>query len=411
MPFMISAQPPALKVLFIGNSFMWNNNLPQIEKDMVAQTGINAEIESHLVLGQSIDHFIKDGACWALIKSRAWDYIVIQDYQGYYYDYYGKIDSNGLAIPLVKNNLIFQDSIKKLIPCVKIVYFAGWEQKGGIASRFPGDNSIKLISRIMANYTYLNNMPGVHNTIAPIGAAWIRCINERPDIELFGSDNRHPGYAGSYLTACVLFSTIFHAIPADSNIPIDLKIKKQDLYLKTIASKVIADSFEYTNLASILPGISAKGRVFSAPAGYASYQWYGDSKMIKGANSSKCTAGDNTTCYWVMVTNKHGCTFRSLPLQVYEQGGITDIPFSNNVRIFPGTTTGMIHIKFGESAVWKNARISLTNALGSEIFSKDISTTATDYKLDLKQEGVRMGFYTIKIHMASSTLISKVFVI
>src|ERR1017187_692339 len=171
LPLCGYGQTEPLQVLFIGNSFMYNNDMPAIDSSLVKAAGINAEISFHYALGQSIDYFVHDASCWAIIKSKKWDYIVFQDNQRYYYDSLGQFDSFDVAVPIVANNLVFQDSIKKLIPCVKIVYFAGWEQEGGIPSLFPGDNTDKMIERILANYRYLNNLPGVNNIIAPIGVA------------------------------------------------------------------------------------------------------------------------------------------------------------------------------------------------------------------------------------------------
>ena len=49
--------------------------------------------------------------------------------------------------------------------------------------------------------------------VAPVGLAWERSYNERPDFSLFASDSVHPNIQGTYLTACVLYATIFGQNP------------------------------------------------------------------------------------------------------------------------------------------------------------------------------------------------------
>lgn len=51
------------------------------------------------------------------------------------------------------------------------------------------------------------------------GVAWSRVRTERPDIELYAADGSHPSYAGSYLAAAVICTTLtgapFGAAPSD----------------------------------------------------------------------------------------------------------------------------------------------------------------------------------------------------
>ena len=44
--------------------------------------------------------------------------------------------------------------------------------------------------------------------VAPAGLAWAKAVRERPDIVLYRADNSHPSGHGTYLAACVLYSTL-----------------------------------------------------------------------------------------------------------------------------------------------------------------------------------------------------------
>jgi hypothetical protein len=185
------------------------------------------------------------------------------------------------------------------------------------------------------------------HSIAPVGAAWLKCLKERPDINLYDTDNRHPAYNGSFLSACVLFSTIFHRIPADNNIPSDMKAAHVDEYLKNIAFQVLKDTFNYTNLESVIPAISIHGNLLSAPGGYATYQWFSDLKLIPGANGSTYLATDIKPFYWVLVTSYKGCAFQSMPVQALKPDAIADIAGMGGLHIYPNPAIGIIHIPPG----------------------------------------------------------------
>ena len=321
--FSIRQQTP-VRVLFIGNSFTEGNDLPDIVKGLADEVGINTEIVSHTVQGKSIDYFIHEQECWDYIRSRSWDYIVIQDNQKYYCDTLGKFDSSGIPIPLLENNIKFQESIKKLMPCVKIIYFAGWEQNGGVKSLFAADNTTRMVKRILENYGYLNNMAGVHNVIAPIGMAWIACIKQRPDLArnvdslLYRADGRHPGFAGSYLAACVTFATIFQRSPVHTTDNYQFVSQYLKNFLQQNAWEAVTDNYKYSNLTSIIPLVKINRKYIYTSKKYASYQWYSGYRPIPGAkNFDYAYPADNKNQeYWVETTDVQGCVYRSFPLKI-----------------------------------------------------------------------------------------------
>jgi hypothetical protein len=323
-PYFSMRQQTPVRILFIGNSFTEGNDLPGIVKGLADEVEINTEIVSHIALGQSIDYFINEPECWDYIRSRQWDYIVIQDNQKYYTDSIGTLDSFGMPIPLLSNNIKFQNRIKKLVPCAKIIYFAGWEQNGGDKCMSPNDNTVKLVKRILANYGYLNNQAGVHNIIAPIGIAWISSITQRPylarnvDSLLYRTDGRHPGNAGSYLAACVLFTTIFHCSPVNLKDIYQFVPQELKTFLQQNAWDAVTDSYEYSNIGSITPLLTHQGKSICASKNYISYQWYNGARPITGAKNFnyKYPEDRKNQEYWVETTDKKGCKYRSFPLKV-----------------------------------------------------------------------------------------------
>jgi len=77
-------------------------------------------------------------------------------------------------------------------------------------------------------------------TVAPIGLAWKESMDNDPDslINLYSMDNSHPSLAGSYLTACVMYATMFQKSP-EGSIYLGGLPEGQVIYLQQIANNVV----------------------------------------------------------------------------------------------------------------------------------------------------------------------------
>ena len=49
--------------------------------------------------------------------------------------------------------------------------------------------------------------------VAPVGIAWENALKANPDLILHTEDKSHPNPVGSYLAACVFYSTFYQASP------------------------------------------------------------------------------------------------------------------------------------------------------------------------------------------------------
>ena len=81
---------------------------------------------------------------------------------------------------------------------------------------------------------------------APVGMAWQRVRRERPECELYRSDNYHPAVPGSYLAANVIFTTLFRK-PYRTEFTADLPTSLAE-YLQQIAQQTVLDNFVLLNI-------------------------------------------------------------------------------------------------------------------------------------------------------------------
>jgi len=78
--------------------------------------------------------------------------------------------------------------------------------------------------------------------VIPVGLAFKNSSLEHPNIELYTSDKRHPSREGSYLAACMIFSSIFQISPVGNNYFFDLN-KDIALNLQGVAWKTFQDFY------------------------------------------------------------------------------------------------------------------------------------------------------------------------
>jgi hypothetical protein len=53
--------------------------------------------------------------------------------------------------------------------------------------------------------------------VAPVGLAWERAAQQRPDLNLFKEDQEHPSIYGTYLATAVVYATVYGSNPSDLN--------------------------------------------------------------------------------------------------------------------------------------------------------------------------------------------------
>ncbi|MCD4729751.1 MAG: T9SS type A sorting domain-containing protein, partial [Bacteroidales bacterium] len=89
--------------------------------------------------------------------------------------------------------------------------------------------------------------------IAPVGWAWYAVLEEYnyPLHYLHMSDWNHPSLRGSYLMACVIYSTVFQE--STVNIPYHASIPEEEaVYFQTVASDTVLSNLELWNITPLV---------------------------------------------------------------------------------------------------------------------------------------------------------------
>ncbi len=197
------------KILFIGNSHTYYNNMPAIFKEIADADGINCEVSSVTASGYKLSEFADKNdeygiQVYSLLTQYEWDYVVVQENRR----------------TLIENPTQTEKAVKTLHSLIKkagakMVIYA--TQPNNIGYEFTL-NSTKLyltdlqIEQILTrnNFKISNEYEGL---IALSGTNFMRVMLDFPEIKMYKSDNLHPTVQGSYLAACTIYHTIFGKTP------------------------------------------------------------------------------------------------------------------------------------------------------------------------------------------------------
>jgi hypothetical protein len=199
-------------VLFIGNSYTYVNNLPQMVADIASSMGDNLVYDSNTPGGYYLyDHFYNTTSV-NKIKQGNWDYVVLQE------------QSQAPSLPPYQLDAVFEyahklDSIVCASDsCVETVFYMTWGRKNGdatLCSVYTGwpyvctyqgmDSLLNLRYRMLADTN--------HAIVSPIGAVWNYIRKNYPSIELYQTDESHPSLAGTYAGACCFYAALFRKDP------------------------------------------------------------------------------------------------------------------------------------------------------------------------------------------------------
>lgn len=180
------------KVLFIGNSHTYYNDMPQMVIKLADAAGHerNLEAEQSIGNGVSLEWHWQNRRTRDLIKGERWDYVVLQDRSG------GPLE---VKESMHRHARLLNAEIRK--QGAKTIFYMTWANKHRPQTQ-------KIISEAYEQIT--RELDAV---LAPVGMVWANCQKVNPEINLYNRDGRHANPMGSYLTACVFYSVLYNVSP------------------------------------------------------------------------------------------------------------------------------------------------------------------------------------------------------
>ena len=191
-----------LRILFLGNSYTYVNDLPGTFAQLAVAGGRRAETAMVANGGETLDQHASSSDSQSKIAAEHWSYVVLQEQS---------------EIPAFANSreATMYPAARKLVSAIEAVgakplFFQTPAHQGGDPDYgLSGYETMQLA--IDDGYQQIARELNVG--IAPVGYTWFVLLRDHPDISLWQADGSHPSVAGTYLAACVFFAAFFGASP------------------------------------------------------------------------------------------------------------------------------------------------------------------------------------------------------
>lgn len=193
------------KILFIGASYFDFFDLPGLFVGLTESAGRQTKIGTSLASGIFLEDHANRSYTLSKINEEKWDYVVLQGV-GSLTAYPEQITHHPVYPALEK----LKQQILQNCPTTVIIFCMPWAFEDGM-TWVEGwtDTFLDMQSKIYENTIKYSNRLGL--TIAPVGDTWSRVLEEKdwPLHYLHMNDWNHPSLKGTFLMACVIYSTIY----------------------------------------------------------------------------------------------------------------------------------------------------------------------------------------------------------
>jgi hypothetical protein len=169
-----------MRILFIGNSLTYTNDLPYVVRALADSIGEPPVVEQVALPDYSLQDHWNDGRAARAIRGGCWNYVVMQ--QG--------PSSLGESRALLLEYAARFDAIVR--------------EQGGRSALFsvwPAESRRADFDRAVESYALAAEQ--VNGVMLPAATAWLRAWERDPGLDLY-ADGLHPTPAGSYLAALVI---------------------------------------------------------------------------------------------------------------------------------------------------------------------------------------------------------------
>jgi len=244
LPLLIIAQQRK-EVLFIGNSYTYYNDLPDLVKEIALSFGDTLVHESSTPGGSNFNAHSTNSQTLSKINQQQWDYVVLQAQSQE-----PSFSPSQVASDTYPYAEILVDSILANSSCTEPLFFMTWGRKYGDQSNCqfypPVCTYTGMQKRLRESYL---DMSFLHNaSCSPVGLAWKKSIAIDSTIDLYSTDNSHPSIYGSYLAACTFYASIFKKSAVGSSYWPNAIDSATAYSLQEIGSNTVLDSLAVWNI-------------------------------------------------------------------------------------------------------------------------------------------------------------------
>jgi PKD repeat protein len=398
----LQAQP--IKVLFVGNSYVYTNNLPLVLYNLALSNGDTIIYDSSTPGGYTFLQHTTNATTLSKINAQDWDYVVLQEQSQKPSFPPSQVQAETYPYATQLNDLILAND-----SCTETIFFMTWGRKYGDASNCGFYPPLCTFEGMQARLrqSYVEMADDNEALVSPVGEAFKYSRMADSTINLYSPDNSHPSVAGTYLAACTFYATIFETSPVGLSYNAGLNAT-QATFLQQIAYQTVFDSLSVWNINEFEPQASFtytnNGSVpytyeFTSTSSNAnSYLW------SEGATTSSFThtfAGAGVYTISLIVSN--GCTIDTVSQEILVS------PFStlteNKADLFTlNYQNQTLHLNFA-SIPQAAICISIFDALGKQIYHNSNISNQTE---NINTSQWIKGIYFVEFRNKSQVITKKI---
>jgi hypothetical protein len=191
------------RVLFVGNSLTYTNDLPgMLDRLVAARPGpLPMFVVSDTRPSTGLDYWAGNDGLRKLIAGVPWNVVVLQE--------------RSVTPSLdAATRLHYMDGPLRALDAeagargARTMLFETWAHEQGA---FDGDSYDAMQSRVDSSYE--EDGASIGAQVATVGRAWQAVHGLRPALDLWGDDGTHPSESGTYLAACIFYAMLTHRSP------------------------------------------------------------------------------------------------------------------------------------------------------------------------------------------------------
>jgi hypothetical protein len=187
-------QRSPMRVLFIGNSYIFVNNLPALLTKLAEVSSAGPAIETATVTegGWTLQRHWEAGNALKKVQESHWDYVVLQEQSQQ-----PILDREAMF----RYARLFDAEIKKV--GARTLFYLTWARENRPEDQARLSDAYQTIAREL------------HAVVAPVGVAWQEARGQEPSLKLYVEDQSHPSASGTYLAALVFLAVLRGELPRE----------------------------------------------------------------------------------------------------------------------------------------------------------------------------------------------------
>ncbi len=406
---LLKAQAISKSALFIGNSYVYTNDLPAQIKNIAISMGDELITDSNTPGGYTFELHSTNATTLSKIALGTWDYVILQEQSQIPSFPIGQVET--ICFPYAT---ILDDLIHEANSCAETVFFMTWGRKEGDAGNCPTwppvctyegmDSLLNLRYRMMAEDN--------DALLSPVGQVWYFIRDLYPEIELYNPDFSHPSVNGTYAAALTFYTILFQKNPLD--ITYNGSVTPDNaMHMREVVKSVVYDSLVFWHVGEYNPQAA-----FSFEhLGDAVYQF---SNLSLNAENYFWDFGDGTTSTEInpihtytaagnypvkLLANKCANSDSITTELIVENVGLIQNHYSDSFTIYPNPVQNNSLIFSAEEQTFST--YCIYNNEGQMIMSGDLFFLENV----ITTENLPDGFYLFTALKATGEMVSKPFTV